>query len=101
MRPLKIDCAEANWKVLLKRNLQEGIEVDMDNSDYAVDGVLCEILAMSGEPYVSRVVPQRHRVRHPVPPQVFRGVLALGDYLAGLLASLEHSKGRQRSGRII
>lgn len=47
MRPLKIDCAEANRKVLLKRNLQEGIEVDLENLDYAVDGVLCEILAMS------------------------------------------------------
>lgn len=47
MRPLRIDCAEENWKVLLKRNLQEGIEVDLDNLDYNVDGVLCEVLAMA------------------------------------------------------
>ena len=39
MRPLKMDCAQANWKVLVKQNLQEGIEVDLDNLDYAVDGV--------------------------------------------------------------
>lgn len=47
MRPLRIDCSEANWKVLLKRNLQDGIEADLDNWDYAADGVFCEILAMS------------------------------------------------------
>ena len=47
MKPLRIDCAEENWKVLLKRNLQDGIEVDLDNLDYGVDGVLCEILAMA------------------------------------------------------
>ncbi len=47
MRPLRLDCSERNWKVLLKRNLQEGIEADLDNLDYAVDGVFCEILAMS------------------------------------------------------
>lgn len=47
MRPLKIDCAEANWQVLLKRNLQERIEVDLENLDYASDGVLCEVLALS------------------------------------------------------
>ena len=47
MRPLSIDCADANWKVLLKRNLQSGIEVDLENLDYNVDGVLCEVLAMA------------------------------------------------------
>jgi hypothetical protein len=47
MKPIIIDCAEANWKVLLKRNLQEGVEVDLGNFDYDVDGVFCEILAMA------------------------------------------------------
>jgi hypothetical protein len=47
MKPLKIDCAEAKWKTLLKRNLQEGVEVDLENLDYDADGVLCEVLAMS------------------------------------------------------
>jgi hypothetical protein len=47
MRPLKIDCAEANWKLLLKRNLQDGIEVDLGNLDCAPDGGFSEILSMS------------------------------------------------------
>jgi hypothetical protein len=47
MRPLKIEGTEANWKVLLRRNFQEGIEVDLSNLDYNVDGQFCEILAMA------------------------------------------------------
>jgi hypothetical protein len=47
MRPLKIDCADGNWKMFLKRNLQEGIEVDLLGLDYLVDGQFCEILAIS------------------------------------------------------
>jgi len=47
MKPLRIDCAEEDWKVLLKRNLQDGIEADLDNLDYNVDGVFCEIVAMA------------------------------------------------------
>ena len=47
MRPLEIDCAEANWKLLLKRNLQEGIEVDLLNLNYNVDGQFCTILAIA------------------------------------------------------
>jgi hypothetical protein len=47
MRPLKIDCAENNWKILLKRNLQEEIEVDLLNFDYSIDGLFFEMLAIS------------------------------------------------------
>jgi hypothetical protein len=47
MKPLNIDCAEKGWRILLKRNLQDGIEVTLDNFDYSIDGQLCEILAIS------------------------------------------------------
>ena len=47
MKPLTINCAEEGWKALLKRNLQDGIEVTLDNFDYAIDGQFCEILAIS------------------------------------------------------
>ena len=47
MKPLTIDCADKNWKSLLKRNLQEGIKVTLGNFDYTVDGQFCELLALS------------------------------------------------------
>ena len=47
MKPLTIDCSDKNWKSLLKRNLQEGIEVILGNFDYDVDGQFCELLALS------------------------------------------------------
>ncbi len=47
MKPLKIDCANEDWKSLLKRNLQEGIEVTLNNFSYTIDGQLCETLALS------------------------------------------------------
>jgi hypothetical protein len=47
MKPLNIDCAEKDWRTLLKRNLQDGIEVTLDNFDYSTDGQFCEILAIS------------------------------------------------------
>ena len=47
MRPLKIDCSDASWKTFLKRNLQDGIEVELLGFDYATDGHFCEILAIS------------------------------------------------------
>jgi hypothetical protein len=47
MKPLNIDCADKDWKALLKRNLQEGIEVTLDNFYYTEDGQFCELLAMS------------------------------------------------------
>ena len=47
MRPLKIDCSGENWKTFLKRNLQDGIEVELLGFDYAADGHFCEILAIS------------------------------------------------------
>jgi hypothetical protein len=47
MRALIINCAEEGWKALLKRNLQDGIQVTLDNLDYAIDGQFCEILAIS------------------------------------------------------
>jgi hypothetical protein len=47
MKPLRIDCAEENWKSLLKRNLQDRIEVTLDNFDYTTDGQFCELLALA------------------------------------------------------
>jgi hypothetical protein len=47
MKPITIDCLDKNWKPLLKRNLQEGIEVTLGNFDYDVDGQFCELLALS------------------------------------------------------
>jgi hypothetical protein len=47
MKPLNNDCAEKDWRTLLKRNLQDGIEVTLDNFDYSIDGQFCEILAIS------------------------------------------------------
>jgi hypothetical protein len=47
MRPLKIECANPNWKIALKKNLQEGIEVDLLDLDYLADWQFFEILALS------------------------------------------------------
>ena len=47
MKPLKINCADKDWQSLLKRNLQEGIEVTLDNFYYTENGQLCEMLAIS------------------------------------------------------
>ena len=47
MKPLKIDCTDPNWRSLLKRNLQDGIEVTLENFAYTTDGQFCELLAIS------------------------------------------------------
>ena len=47
MRPLKIECANPNWKIILKTNLQEGIEVDLLELDYLADWQFCETVAIS------------------------------------------------------
>ena len=47
MRPLKIDCSKKNWKALLKRNLQDGIEVNLLDLNYSMDAPFCEMLAMA------------------------------------------------------
>ncbi len=47
MRPLKIECANPNWKILLKTNLQEGIEVDLLDLDYLTDWQFCETVAIA------------------------------------------------------
>ena len=47
MRPLKIECANPNWRILLKKNLQEGIEADVFDLDYVADWQFCEILSIS------------------------------------------------------
>lgn len=47
MEPLKISCADRDWKLLLKRNLQEGIEVTLDSFYYTEEGQFCEMLALS------------------------------------------------------
>jgi hypothetical protein len=47
MKPLTINCADKDWKLLLKRNLQEGTEVILDNFYYTEEGQFCEMLALS------------------------------------------------------
>jgi hypothetical protein len=47
MKPLKINCGDENWKSLLKRNLQDGIEVTLENFAYTTDGQFCELLALA------------------------------------------------------
>jgi hypothetical protein len=47
MRPLKIEYANPNWKIALKKNLQEGIEVDLLDLDYLADWQFCEMVALS------------------------------------------------------
>lgn len=47
MSPLRIDCTAQEWKSLLKRNLQDRIEVTLDNFDYTAHGQFCELLALS------------------------------------------------------
>lgn len=44
---IRIDCAQENWRTLLKRNLQDEIEVDLENLDYETCGEFCELLAVS------------------------------------------------------
>jgi hypothetical protein len=47
MKPLEINLTELDWTTLLKRNIQEGIPVDLDNFDYKVDGQFCESVAIA------------------------------------------------------
>jgi hypothetical protein len=47
MNPVKIDCANAEWKLFLKHTLQDGREVELANFDYTLDGQFCEMLAMA------------------------------------------------------
>jgi len=45
--PIIISCIAPNWKNTLQVNLRDGIEADLTNIDYAVDGQFCELLAAS------------------------------------------------------
>jgi hypothetical protein len=47
MNPVKISCAEPDWRNVLKTDLQDGLDVDLTNFDYTLDGQFCELLAMS------------------------------------------------------
>ena len=47
MQPARIDCADKDWKMLLKTRLQEGCEVDLANFYYTENGQFCETLAFS------------------------------------------------------
>jgi len=47
MTPIVIGCKAPNGKNVLKVNLQDGIEADLVNFDYTVDGHFCELLAVS------------------------------------------------------
>ncbi len=47
MKLLRIDCTDEDWKALLKRNLQDRIEVTLENFDYTTNGQFCELLALS------------------------------------------------------
>jgi hypothetical protein len=47
MNPIVISCKASDWKNALKVNLQDGIEADLTNFDYTVDGHFCELLAVA------------------------------------------------------
>jgi hypothetical protein len=47
MRTVRIDCVDKDWKMLLKKNLQDGDEVDLIDFDYTLDGPFCEMLAIA------------------------------------------------------
>jgi hypothetical protein len=47
MNPIIISCKACDWKNVLKVNLQEGIEADLTDLDYTVDGHFCELIAAS------------------------------------------------------
>jgi hypothetical protein len=47
MRPLKIECANPNWRIILKTILQEGIEVHLLGLDYLTDWQFCETVSIS------------------------------------------------------
>jgi len=45
MSPIIISCKASDWKNVLKVNLQDGIEADLIDFDYTLDGHFCELLA--------------------------------------------------------
>ena len=45
--PTAINCMSRDWRADLKSALQDGLEVDLKNFDYTIDGALCEALAQS------------------------------------------------------
>ena len=45
MNSIIISCKASDWRNVLKVNLQDGIEADLTNFDYTVDGHFCELLA--------------------------------------------------------
>jgi hypothetical protein len=47
MKPPIINCTSLDWKSTLKSRLQKGVEVDLSNFEYTIDGALCEMLALS------------------------------------------------------
>ncbi len=46
MGQVRLDCANQNWKRILERFLQDGVEVDLHDFDYTTDGQACERLAV-------------------------------------------------------
>jgi hypothetical protein len=85
MRPLKIDCGSADWKKLLKRNLQEGIEVELLGLDYEADGLLCEILAISHS--------MTFRLDFRKKSAIFRKIVPASDPKKGIIALPSPSQG--------
>lgn len=47
MNPIIISCTVPDWRNVLKVDLQDGLEVDLTNFDYSLDGQFCESLAKS------------------------------------------------------
>jgi hypothetical protein len=45
--PTRINCIAPDWRNVLKTNLQEGLEVELINFDYTLNGQFCEMLAMA------------------------------------------------------
>lgn len=44
---VKIDCAQDDWKNILKNAIQEGNEAELVNFDYSINGQFCAELTIS------------------------------------------------------
>jgi hypothetical protein len=44
---VRLECTNPNWKKILERFLQDGVEVDLHDFDYTTDGQACERLAVA------------------------------------------------------
>jgi hypothetical protein len=47
MRHVRINCAQDNWKNILKNAVEDGVEAELINFDYSANGRICELLVMT------------------------------------------------------